>query len=233
LFRWRSYLPLVMIGLILLWMGDTRDVKVGGEAGIAWKILCGAVSLIGLGIRALAAGQTPVGTSGRETREQKAEVLNTTGLYSIVRHPFYLGSFFAGLGPALYPGSAWLVLIYALAFSLYYERIMLAEETYLREKFDGEFLEWAARTPAFIPTLRTWKSTGSPFSLRTVIKREYDSFFGVAAVFFLLEGADRFLAGSPVVPGPTRIILMSSLTVIWMSLRFLRKRTDLFDVVRK
>src|SRR5688500_10759153 len=45
------------------------------------------LSFIGLAIRSYTIGTTPQGTSGRNTEKQVAEVLNSTGIYSIVRHP--------------------------------------------------------------------------------------------------------------------------------------------------
>jgi len=49
-----------------------------------WEILCLAISLLGLGVRIVTVGYVPKGTSGRNTRGQKANVLNTTGMYSLV-----------------------------------------------------------------------------------------------------------------------------------------------------
>ena len=104
-----------------------------------------------LAIRAYTIGHTPKGTSGRNTKKQVANALNTTGAYSLVRNPLYLGIFFMGLGVALFAHLWWLTLIYVLAFWLYYERVIFAEEAYLRDKFGAEYLSWADRTP--IPTI--------------------------------------------------------------------------------
>ncbi|MGB8874133.1 MAG: hypothetical protein WCC75_12145, partial [Desulfobaccales bacterium] len=43
-------------------------------------------------------GLPPRGTSGRNTQGQVAETLNTTGIYSLVRNPLYLGNFLIWLG---------------------------------------------------------------------------------------------------------------------------------------
>ena len=43
-----------------------------------------------------------------------------------------------------------------LVFWLYYERIMLAEEEFLRARYGKAFDDWAARTPAFLPNFRHW-----------------------------------------------------------------------------
>ncbi len=136
---------------------------------------------------ALTVGRTPASTSGRNTRRQVAESLNTTGIYSTVRHPLYLGNFLMALGVVLFPMTWWLVVIYGLAFWLYYERIMLAEEAFLRSRFGTAFEEWARRTPAFVPRLRGYVAPDLPFSLRNVLRREYNGAFAVVLLLTLLE----------------------------------------------
>ena len=42
----------------------------------------------------------------------------------------------------------WLPVIYSLAFWIYYERIMFAEEAFLRQKFGETYRRWAATTPS-------------------------------------------------------------------------------------
>lgn len=49
-------------------------------------------------------------------------------MYSIVRNPLYFGNLLIAIGLALLPGVWWLLLIVGLAFFIYYERIIAAEE---------------------------------------------------------------------------------------------------------
>ena len=66
-----------------------------------WNVVSVFVSILGLVIRFYTIGTTPKGTSGRNTKnqiEQKDDFLNSTGLYSLVRHPLYLGNYFIWLG---------------------------------------------------------------------------------------------------------------------------------------
>ena len=61
----------------------------------------------------LCVGFTPRGTSGRNTKEgQVAESLNTLGMYSMCRHPLYLGNLLMWLGIVMYMGHLW----FAVAF---------------------------------------------------------------------------------------------------------------------
>ena len=61
--------------------------------------------------------------------------LNTSGMYSVVRHPRYVGDFFIGLGVVLVPFVVWLPLVYSVAFCLYYTRVMNVDEKLLRESW--------------------------------------------------------------------------------------------------
>lgn len=113
LFRWRSYLPLIVIGRFLLTLREYEYPDHSERLDHIWEVVCLIVSFFGLGIRIFTIGHTPKG-SGRNTKHQVAETLNTTGPYFVVRNPLYLGNFFAALGIALFAHLWWLTLIYLL-----------------------------------------------------------------------------------------------------------------------
>lgn len=135
LFKKRSFLPLLILipGMAwFVWLNFQKTTITGWWLDLIF--LC--IGFIGLTIRILTVGFTPKGTSGRNTSEgQVAEVVNTTGIYSVVRHPLYLGNFFMWLAPCLMILDLWFILFFCLAYWLYYERIMYAEEDFLRKKF--------------------------------------------------------------------------------------------------
>ena len=119
LFRWRSYLPLVLLalmGVAFMYFDWPLRSYVLHEV---WSYLCLAVSLLGFVVRVLTVGHTPAHTSGRNAKRQIADELNTSGMYSIVRHPLYLGNFLIGLGISFVLLVWWLPLIYSLLFWLY------------------------------------------------------------------------------------------------------------------
>jgi protein-S-isoprenylcysteine O-methyltransferase Ste14 len=187
LFRHRSYLPLVAIPVFLACLPSFTYLGANHKLNEVWQMFCLAISFSGLAIRILTVGRAPLGTSGRNTREQVANMLNTTGIYSVVRHPLYLGNYLILLGMALWPHIWWLAVITSCLFALYYERIMLAEESFLLERFDGSFETWAAATPAFLPRLRGWKPSAISFCWRTVLQREYNAFLLILGVFFVFD----------------------------------------------
>ncbi|MDP8209337.1 MAG: isoprenylcysteine carboxylmethyltransferase family protein [Candidatus Stygibacter australis] len=230
LFRWRSYLPIFIIVLILVAMRHYEYLGNSKLLETIWVVFCFLVSFIGLGIRIITIGHVPRGTSGRNRRKQVADSLNTTGIYSIVRNPLYLGNFFMGLGISLFAHIWWVVLIYILVFWLYYERIICAEEEFLIKKFGDEYLNWADSTPAFFPNFKGYIKSDLSFSIRNVLKREYHGFFALIVVMFCLKiASDLYVKGKPEFDLGW-IILMSISFMIWIVLRILNKHTRILDV---
>jgi protein-S-isoprenylcysteine O-methyltransferase Ste14 len=230
LFRWRSYLPLITIVIVLLGISYFQYPGHSEKSDDIWEIICLFISFSGVGIRFFTVGYTPKGTSGTNTRKQIADTLNTTGMYSIVRHPLYLGNFIIWFGLSAFFHLWWFSLIVILIFWLYYERIMFAEEEFLREKFGHSYLDWAEKTPAFIPDIRKWRSPDMIFSFRKAIKNEYKSFFAVIVSFTVLEIiGDIFVEQRLEIDRMWLSILIIGLT-IYIVVRFLKKRTKILDV---
>lgn len=60
-------------------------------------------------------GQVPKGTSGRNTSQQVADTLSTDGVYSVVRHPLYLGNFLMCMGVSMMPHQyllVWIIFVF-------------------------------------------------------------------------------------------------------------------------
>ena len=100
LFRWRSFLPLLLAipALTALPQSGYFEIWFGESAEEVWDVFCILVAISGLAIRIATVGFAPAGTSGRNTFGQRAEVLNTSGLYSVVRNPLYVGNIITLLG---------------------------------------------------------------------------------------------------------------------------------------
>lgn len=234
LFRWRSFLPLILyvLAAFVIFSGMDTDLD---HTETKWKIICLCVSLFGLFIRALAIGFTPKGTSGRNTKEgQVAETLNTQGIYSTVRHPLYVGNYFMWIGLIIYVGNWWFVIVCTLLFWLYYERIMFAEEHFLRKKFTQIYLNWAEKTPAFIPKIMKWKGSGEPFSMKNVLKREYNGFFAVffsfSLIFLMRQYTNYNFRDWKAYLDDFWLYSLIGSFVVFITLRTLKKKTKVLDV---
>lgn len=232
LFRWRSYLPLLIIPLLIVVLHNSEypERVYGDFAELIWEVFCICVSFFGLFIRCVTVGYVPKGTSGRHTRGQKADSLNTTGMYSIARNPIYLGNFFIILGLLLFISVWWFVLMSILIFWIFYERIIFTEESYLKEQFGAKFSEWAGKTPIFMPNFKLWRKPELPFSFRAVLRKEHSTFFSIVASFTLIDIAADLLIERRFETEPAMIIFFSAGLLIYLILRTLKKQTHLLDV---
>ncbi|MEM1262021.1 MAG: isoprenylcysteine carboxylmethyltransferase family protein [Pseudomonadota bacterium] len=189
LFRYRSYLPLLLlVAAVWVQVYQERFDVVAREALISEWVegISLVVGLVGLSIRVLTVGYAPANTSGRNTGQgQVAEVLNTTGLYSVVRNPLYVGNYFMWASVAMMTGSIGFVIVFSLAFWIYYERIVFAEEAFLRGKFGSRYLAWARLTPAFVPRFDRYRAPQRRFRWRKVIKQEKNGAVALLALYCL------------------------------------------------
>lgn len=188
LFRLRSLVPLALVPVVILALPDSsRAAAELGDSGcliVQW--IAFAVAVTGLLIRCAAVAYAPDGTSSRDTRALRAPSLNTTGMYSMVRHPLYLGAGLMWIGVAMSLRVWWLVVIVALAYWLYVERLMVVEESFLAQTFPMEFPGWAARTRAFLPRLSGWiPATGSLQIKR--LSSEHNGLLTIGIAFPLLQ----------------------------------------------
>lgn len=226
LFRWRGYLPLAALGLMLFHARHYHYLHGDPRLDDLWEAGCFAIGLAGLALRAYVVGHAPRNTSGRNARAQRADALNTTGAYSVVRHPLYLGNFLVLLGTSCFLHDPWVATACMLAFWLYYERIMFAEEAYLRAKFGEAYASWAARTPAICPDPRRWTPPTLPFSLRNVLRREYNNGFGMVLAMFLLDTVSDSAARGRFFVGRWWLAALLASAVAWLVLRTLKRHTE-------
>jgi protein-S-isoprenylcysteine O-methyltransferase Ste14 len=225
LFRWRSYLPFVTVVLLFVAL-DHFTYPFGSHWwDEAWESVCLAASLAGLALRVVTTGYAPKGMSGRNMKRQVAEQLNTTGMYSIVRNPVYVGNFLIALGMSLFPRLWWIPLVYTLLFALYYERIVFAEEVFLRREFGRRFEDWAARTPAFLPRPSRWQPPASPFNLRKVLRQEHQTLFGIIVVFYCLEVVGDYFVDHELFADAAWNVAMALAVIFFLTIRALRKYT--------
>jgi protein-S-isoprenylcysteine O-methyltransferase Ste14 len=219
LFSRRSHLPLLAVPLLVLAMRDTP------VPGAAWTALCLGVSLGGLLLRCVAIGYAAPNTSGRNMAAQKAESLNTTGPYSVLRHPLYVGNFFMFLGTVAFTRVGWLVGFSIPCFWLYYERMMFAEEEFLRRRFGEGFVAWAQQTPAIVPRLSRWRRPEGSFTWRTVVRGEYRSLFALVAVFTFLELVHNAWADARPLLDSGWLVFFGCGAAAYLALRLVVKRT--------
>ncbi|MFZ1750811.1 MAG: isoprenylcysteine carboxylmethyltransferase family protein [Saprospiraceae bacterium] len=197
------------------------------------EILSVVLCFVGLGIRILTVAYTPKNTSGRNTSQgQVADSINTSGCYSVVRHPLYVGNFFMWLGIAVLPGNIWFVVSFVLVYWLYYERIMYAEENFLINKFGDKYLQYASKTPAFIPAIGQWKAPDMYFSWKKVLKKEKNGLFAIFLLIFLFNCWVNWLSNGEILTSKSwSIYTMIATGVLYFVLKFVKYNTKFLEEV--
>lgn len=189
LFKYRGQIPVILfiLAVPVIYFTDYKSIF---SSEMNFWILTGVaitLSVLGQVIRAIAIGTANKNTSGRNRNEQIADALNTKGVYSTMRHPLYVGNYFMWIGIVVFTANIWFILAVSLAFWLYYERIMFAEERFLERKFGQEYLDWSLKVPAFLPSFKNYKPSPIPFSMKTILRREYSGVTATIVGFLFVE----------------------------------------------
>ena len=106
-----------------------------------------ALAVIGQGWRIYAAGVI-----------HKNKQLATTGAYSLVRHPLYLGNFLILAGFTLASGNWIVALVVFFFFLFYYPAAIRYEDTKLEGIFGDVWRVWSSNIPAMFPISLKWKA---------------------------------------------------------------------------
>lgn len=220
-FRTMQYIPYVLV--VLLELEDFRRVT----ESIPYELFCFSVTLFGLLIRILTVAYVPEGTSGRNRNEQIAETLNTSGMYSIVRNPLYVGNFFVFLGLTLLSQSWEIIAANSALMILFYTVIVLKEEDFLSQKFGEEYKEWTQKVNCFIPSFKNYKKSDRKFSIKKVVKNEHDTWLTALICFTLIEVVRGYFEVKTFFLAPLWIIIFACVFVIWLVSKILKKTSSL------
>ena len=124
LFKYRGQFPVLLFILSVPFIYLTDYSLINYKEYNVFMFTAISFSVLGFLVRFYTIGTTPKGTSGRNTKEQVADVLNSSGMYSMVRHPLYLGNYLIWLGISLASFNIYFAVIMSLLFCIYYERII-------------------------------------------------------------------------------------------------------------
>ena len=229
LFKYRGFVP-VLFAVVAFYIQliDTHEQWGFSEfEGLALFLV-----VFGHLIRALTVGHRSMQTSGRNRSHQVAEVLNTEGMYSIVRHPLYLANILIWIGWTTLLSIAWLIVAATIVFVVYYMFIMYAEEQFLRRKFGQEYERWHRRTPRLIPNPFLYQSNRNDFSWRIVFKNEYPGWTAsmtiALCIYSLLVNKIYPISAFYRSYLEGWLVFGSGITIFGLTFRYLKHRTKLF-----
>jgi protein-S-isoprenylcysteine O-methyltransferase Ste14 len=184
LFRYRSYTPVPLVLLMLLFARPT-------PASFAWGL---PLALLGEAIRLW--GVSIAGSATRVTGEVGAIELVTSGPFAHVRNPLYLGNLllYVGMGVASNALFPWLQAGALLWFVFQYSAIVSLEEDFLRTRFGDEYARYCAAVPRFFPLPRRFDSGASQpvLSLPRGLRSERRTLLAIALLTAALVARELF-----------------------------------------
>ena len=131
-----------------------------------------------------------VGYAGASTRARAlgaARDLVTTGPYSYVRNPLYLGNFLLSLGVCLVANVSWLVAVLIVGYFFQYLPIITVEEAYLLESCGSIYQTYREQIPRFVPQFRPYpEPSDHDFSFARALKSEKRTLTAIVCVIGLI-----------------------------------------------
>lgn len=180
------------------------------------------LSLFGLFIRIYAKGYSP----------KRFFFPENSGLYSLMRHPIYFSNYIIWLGMVALSFNLWFVIVYTLAYILYYERIMFAEEEFLIKKYQDKYLDYSSNTSILYPKFSNYIKPKREFDFSKVINKELDYYILIIMVFTLLNIIGNLLNANNNFNYPIIILSLISL-ILYLILSILKYKTDFFNPIEK
>lgn len=134
------------------------------------RIIAGfALAAMGQGWRIYAAGVI-----------YKNKQLATTGAYSLVRHPLYLGNFLILTGFTLASGNWMVALVIFFFFLFYYPTAIRYEDSKLERIFGADWRAWSSTIPAMFPTSLKWQgNTEAEWDMRQSLIRNGELIYSI------------------------------------------------------
>jgi protein-S-isoprenylcysteine O-methyltransferase Ste14 len=228
LFKFRGHLPIVLFLLaipVAIFNSNQFSIR-NNQFGIL--IISFLFVFVGHLIRVLTVGKRSIQSSGRNRSHQVAKELNTTGIYSVVRHPLYLGNAFIWFGLLCFFGNLWFLIVCSLIYWIYYERIMFAEEQFLGRQFGENFNNWSIKVPALIPSFRNYVPSQLVFSWRVVFKNEYPGWISTMTSFLYLSILKRSASIQKIQFSKTDAYFALFILIFGLILKGLKKYSNIF-----
>jgi protein-S-isoprenylcysteine O-methyltransferase Ste14 len=190
-----------------------------------------SVTLLGQIIRVVTIGLVYIIRGGKDRRIY-AEDLVTTGIFSHVRNPLYVGNILILVGLGIASNSIIFNCIATPLFLFFWQAIVMAEEDFLRTKFGAQYDEYCKKANRWLPNLNGIGKTiaSMEFKWKRVIIREYNSTYiwMTGAVLIVMKHfyfhVDQFDFKKNV---PVFVGVLVGLLLLYLFARYLKKSRKL------
>ena len=144
-----------------------------------WPLCIGlCITFSGQLIRAVSIGLAYIIRGGKDGKVY-AEDLVTGGMFNHCRNPLYVGNILMLAGVGILSNSLFYVAVMLPVFVFIYQAIVLAEENFLRNKFDGQYDEYCKRVNRWLinPAGISETFSATTFNWRRYIIKEYNTIY--------------------------------------------------------
>jgi len=118
---------------------------------------------------------------------KKYDGVTQKGIYAYTRNPLYIGSFFLGAGACVMSNDWLFSAVFFSFFFLLYGRVILREEKYLVRRYGGDYVQYIAEVPRFLPRTINVKFVFQETSPALAFKnQEGKTLLGIALVLIIM-----------------------------------------------
>lgn len=228
IFRYRGQIPALILILAIPFLLCTKDILIN-QTRLNFEYYSIILIFLGCFIRFYTIGFSYIETSGRNRNNHIAKKLNTTSMYSVSRNPLYFGNVLIWIGIILRTNNLFFLLLCVVIIFVMYYFIIKSEETFLKNKFEYQYLVWKRKTPAFVPNFLLYKKSKNKFNYKSILRREYSCVLAIFLTILYLDIIELFLLKQ--ITMINKFLLISTIFIIFISitLKYLRKNTTILD----
>ena len=232
LFKYRGQIPLLLfcVAIPLLFIDKNHSFFVSHLGEFTRNLLVVLLLIFGHFTRFFVVGFREIHTSGKNRDQQVANSLNTSGMYSIVRHPLYLGNFLIWFGLFIWLGNAWFVLIGAIFFFFFYRGIIKTENQFLAQQFGDKYHNWSSKIPAFFPLkgISKYVKPRSNFSFKMVWKNEYPGIVSSLSTIWFISLLRLMFTEEKLTISIMLLLFALAIALFGFGSRYLKHKTNFF-----
>jgi protein-S-isoprenylcysteine O-methyltransferase Ste14 len=177
LFRLRDYTPIPFVIVMIIYASVDQTSLVIGTL----------LMVIGETIRIK--GVSHIGGISRTKTYSTGQRLITSGLFSHVRNPLYIGNFFLSVGIVVVANvHLYFTLLFILFFFLQYVPIVNWEENNLKKVFGKEFEIYMSKVPRWLPSLSKKVESGEQVTsdYKSAFKSEKNTLLAAVLLYLIV-----------------------------------------------
>ncbi len=219
LFKYRSFTPIPLIIVVFVFF------KLGINPLNDKLLLIAGFVLMFLGelIRVVSVGFSFTGTSGRENF-LRADNLNISGIYSVVRNPLYMGNLLIYSGLLIVYSNIYALLFFDILLIVQYYFIIFAEEAYLQRNYGDQYSDYKKSVNSILPKVRNYRKPENKFDRLKVIFKENDSVFNALVIFGIIKMYKGYILSGKIIHGKSFAIYFGVMIISYILIKVLKKR---------